>query len=458
MKKSILVVVILLSIIAILPIIGNTFITKQINERLVELESLGLKVSKDESESSYLHSSRHFEFLLKDSKEFIEYLKQYSNEQIPPYVKAMLDGVLVGADVEYSNLPFAKAFEIEIYPMKLSAKMSDTLQQDNVSLYEYIEKFLAQKGVLYHIEYNLLNSDFKGYLKDVDETYTLDDTTELTLSLEEAKFKGNGALLAPNELVSKIKKLHFNATQKENNLNFHMNDFKSTSNFESANTYITNIDIDETLLELKGDGRDVDISMDSLRVNASSNDQGTTTQINSKSSIKDLKLATKEATVNLEDFNFDIAINGLDKQEHTKFMELVSQNYVFMTPESNQALSASATSLLSKGLEIEVADFSIKKFAYNVDKKIKGFKVQTVLKVKEDLGLAKKMQISPLMALPNIGLESELRISKEMYTKVLKRNGLTAGLAGFEKEDGDDYLFIVKFADTKLSINGKSLN
>ncbi|MDF1878345.1 hypothetical protein JHD46_01685 [Sulfurimonas sp. SAG-AH-194-C20] len=447
MKKRIIAVVVLLLIIVSLPNIGNSFIQNRVDERLVELESFGLQVSKDVTISNYFKTSRHFEFLLKDPQKFLEYLQKYSDKQFPPYVNAMLEGVLIGTDIKYSNLPFAKSFEIEIYPMQFSQKMNEKLKS-----------FLALKGLLYHIDYNLLNADFKGYIKDIKENFSLQNDTQLNLLLDSAKFSGNGALLAPNELSSKIKELQFELVQEKKSLKVVFHKLKSSTNFESANTYLTNVDVDSMLLLLKGTGDEVNISMDSLRVNASSNDQGESTQLNSKTSLKSLEFTSNQSRFTMKKFNFDVALSGLDKQEYINFAQLVSQNNMKVTGDYSKDLKESMVKLLSKGVFFEVADFSIKEFSKDSAKPIKGFTLKSTLTIKEDAALSHKMKISPFMAIPNISLQSEIRISKELYNKLKKENGMLARFSTYEKEDGDDYVFILKFLDTKASLNGRRLN
>ncbi len=451
MKKSILAVAVLLLIITALPTVGNTFIKKQIDERLLELESFGLQATKDESQTSYLSSSRHFEFLLKDSHKFLTYLQNYSDQQIPPYVNAMLEGVLIGVDIDYSNFPFAKAFEIEIYPMKLSQMMSAELQSSNIKVYEKINIFLGLKGILYHIEYNLINADFKGYIKDIKESFILQDASAVKISLHGAKFSGNGPLLAPNELSSKIKELDIELVEGEKSLKLMFENLKSSTNFESINTYISSVDIESMLLTIRGIGNDIDVKIEKLRANASSNDQDNSTQLNSKTSIKSLIFKSNESILNIQKLNLDVALSGLDKQEYMVFTKLLSQN-------NQLKIQKSMMKLLSKGMVLEIADFSVKKFSTDSQAKIKGFKLKSSLLIKEDKNLAQKIQISPLLGISNLELESEIKISKELYTKLKDTNILLRLFNGYEKEDGDDYIFLLKFLDNNASINGKSLN
>lgn len=451
MKKSIFAVLILLGIILFLPTLGNTFIKQEIDTRVSELQSFGLEVSQDKTVSTYLHTSRHFEFLLKDSQKFLTYLQQYSAKQIPPYVNAMFEGVIIGADIEYSNLPFAKAFEVEIYPMTLSEKMSEELQKSDLDIYKKLTNFLSLKGLLYHIEYNLLNEDFKGYIKDIKEEFLLKDGTELRILLEDVDFKGNGVLIAPKELSSKMKNLHFSVHQNEKSLEVVLKNLKSGMNFESLNTYVTSVEIDTMQITLSGVSDDINISMDELRVNGSSNDQTTTVQLNSKTSLKSLQFTTKDSNFMMQKFNFDMALNELDKDEYLHLTQLLSQDKVMVSQQYSEAIQTSAIKLLSKGLVLNIADFSVGKFA-------KGFKINTLLTIKEDKDLLEKMKISPLMAITNINFQSDIRISKELYAKLQKTNPMLARLNGYEKEDGDDHLFILRFSDGKASINGRSLN
>ena len=140
MKKSILLVATILVIIATLPIIGNSFIKKMIDTRLVELKSHGLATKNDTSKSNYLHSFRHFEFTVQDSSKFLKYLNTFSDKQIPPFVNATLRGATVGMDVEYNNLPFAKGLSIEIYPLTLSDNIAQGMKDEDEAFYNYVEK------------------------------------------------------------------------------------------------------------------------------------------------------------------------------------------------------------------------------------------------------------------------------------------------------------------------------
>ena len=458
MKKSIIAVVLLLLIIAALPIIGNTFVKHTIDERLLELTSLGLEVNKDKTESTYLQSQRHFELLLKDSKNFIKHLSQYNEQQIPPYVNAMLDGAVIGVDVTYSNLPFAKAFVVEFYPLTLSKELELSLTQNDALFYKYVEKFLQAKGVLYHINYNLLNEDFDGYIKDIDEKYSLSSGVDIALDLKKATFKGNGELLAPNELISKIGKFRLDAQQDAKEFHVVMNNLSGTSSFESESTYITAGEIESMELNLTGTDEDMTLDIKSLRINASSNDQGSDVELNSKSSIDKLVVHSKALDVNMSKFNFDIALSDLDKKSFEELRILVAQNSSNTNGTNNPEIQKSMMKLLSKGMILNIVDFSLENIQTARAGDLKGFKVDTTMTLKEDAMLAEKVKVSPLLALSGLEVITNIKISKEMFHFLAKSAPMLTNLYKYAKEENNDLIFNMNFVDSKPTINGKTLN
>lgn len=458
MKKSIIVVLIVLVVIGLLPIIGNSFMKKTIDERLTQLKSFGLETTSDEGNSTYLHTSRHFEFLLKDSHRFVNYLQKYSDAQIAPYVNTMLDGVLLGADVEYSNLPFAKALTIEIYPLALSQEMKASVRKNDLQFYTYIDKFLQSKGVLYHINYNLLNDDFDGYVKDIDETYKLDDGLDLDVSLKKATFKGNGALIAPNELSSKVKELQLSAIKDSKKLNVVLHKFSSKSNFESQNTYLTSAEFKNIEILLSGTDQDLNVSIKDVKLNGSSNDQGSESELNSRSIIKNMSFNGAGVVFELDDLALDIALNGLNKVKYEELRLLVSKNNNLNSAVSQKELQTSLLNLLAKGLVLEIADFSLKNIETETLGDLNGFEMKSTFTLKADPSLRQKVQMSPLLALSNINVVTNIKISKEIYNQLLNNQSMLASLTKYAKVDGDDYIFDISLIDSKMVVNGKALN
>jgi len=458
MKKSVIVVLLILVLISMLPIVGNSFMSNTIDSRLTQLKSFGLESISDDTNTSYLSTSRHFEFLLKDSHKFVNYLKQYSDAQIPPYINAMLDGVLLGADLEYSNLPFAKAVTIEIYPLSLSPEMQASISDTDIKFLAYLNKFLHSKGVLYHIEYNLLNDDFDGYVKDIKESYKLDDGLEMNLILNKVSFKGNGPLVAPKQLSSNVEKLELNAIKDKRELSLMLDKFTSKSNFESQNTYITSAEFKKIELLISGTMQDLNVSISDIKVNGSSNDQGKTAELNSKTSIKEMHFISDDMAFNFKNLDLDMALSGLNKKRYEELRLLISRNNNLNSPLSQRELQNSMFNLLEKGLVFDIANFSLKNIETQRLGALKGLEIKSKFAFKEDSALKQKVQISPLLALAGMNIDTKIRVSKEIYVEMLKNQSMLAHLFKYAKVDSDDYIFDITLIDSKIIVNGKALN
>ena len=459
MKKILIFIVVAVVAVALLPIVGNKMMQDSIDERIEKLESFGFDVKVSKKESSYLETKQHFEFQLKDADKFIIFLNHYSDKQIPPYVKASLEGVVLGTDVEYSNFPLNKALSIDIYPLTLSTQMEKNLKHEDVEFFNFLDKFLHSKGALYHIDYEIVSEEFEGYIRDISEQYTLKDGTKIYLNLKDASFKGAGDLLAPDSLISSIKDLSLDIEDTSTKVVVSIVDLRSSANFESESTYITAAQMKKFKFSVTGVGEDFFLRAKELQLNVSSNTQGETAELNAKSSIGQLIAKSERSAVKVENFSYDIALSNLDKNAFEKIRVLASdldQNKR-ISPQTQKKMQESVIELLSKGLELNIAQLQLKSIKVNEKEDLKGFDIKAKLKVKEDLDLAKKLQTSPLSLVQNVTMNLKLRFSQELYTKITTGIPSTSLIAKYAKVDNEDVVFVIDFVNSQLTINGKAL-
>lgn len=457
MKKIVLLALGAIIVLAALPIIGNQFVEKNIDESVLELKSYGLGVEKSQTQSSYLNTKKHFEFLLKDADNFVAYLNKYANKQIPPYVNAALEGVLIGADVEYSNIPFTKAISVDIYPLSVSPTLAKSMQEKDLHFYEALKKFLQSKGVLYHMNYNVMSEDFDGYIKDIKENYTLEDATKISFILQGATFEGQGKLLAPTRLNSKIQKIDMKMKNDNATINFILSQLHGSSNFESQGTYLSSIDLANLDMLVDAPNDNIVLQASNFKVNIASNDQGKKAELNTKSTLKHLELQSQKITFDMKDISYDVAVNGLDKD--------ILENIRILLNRANQQPSLAlredilneSIKLFSKGLELKVADLSFKKLLINKTQDLDGLSLKMDMHLKEDPNLASKLKLSPLLLAQNVDLDLKLKLSKSIYKNLTAGSRMAAGLQSYAKEEGDNMIFNVLFKDGKLTMNGKAL-
>lgn len=456
MKKVLAFLALVVVIFALLPIMGNKLVEEELANKVEVLVSYGVEVSKSTTDSSYLNTKKHYEFLVKDTEKFVQYLSQFSDAQLPPYVNAMVDGVLVGVDIKYSNIPISDGLLIDIYPLSLSKKMMENLENDDKDFYKYFKNLLQNKGVLYHINYNVVNSGFDGYIQDINEEYVLKNKSKVTLKLLNASFEGSGLLIAPDSLTSKIETVIFTLTEGGEEFNVLLKGLSTASTFESQSTYASSARLKTIEVTIKGSSaKDAIVKVDDLHINASANTQGEKAEYNVKTSCKELDINAQSSNLQAYDFNYDISLTNVDKDSIEELRVLVSEASGSSSPESEEKIKASAVNVISKGLSLVIADFSLAQIAVNKAEKIKGFSLKAKLDLQEDADVAGKIKNSPVMLAQNIDLDVKFRLSKALFTLLNKQAPMSALANNYAKEEGEDLVFDIQFNKGQLTLNGK---
>ena len=459
MKKAIIVLVVVISIIALLPIIGNNVAEEVLQERVSLLTANGLELKNDTTVSSYLSTKKHYEFLISDAPVFMEYLKQQSSSQIPPYVDAMISGAVVGLDIKYSNFPLTSKVVVDIYPLTLPTNISDELKKENIAFYTYVNKLLQGKGVLYHMNYYLSDKLFDGYIKDIDEEYLFDDGSKVNLKLSNATYYGNGSLIAPENLHTNISKISIKADKSKKAIVFEMNNLTSTSTFESQSTYVSGAAMKSmSFIVDEGQHSKLKASIDDIKINVSSNTQGKKAEFYTKSSFRKFKLNYKDADIGVTGFNYDISLDNVDKDSFEEFRKLSTKANINYSSGYEKQLIDSAIKAVSKGLSLSIADMSVKKITLKDKKPIDGFSLMAKIVLKEDPELAYKIKTSPMSISENINLSSTIKFSKDIYALINKEAPVTSMANSLAKENKNDLVFEITLNNGKLSVNDKQLN
>jgi hypothetical protein len=364
----------------------------------------------------------------------------------------------MGADIEYNNLPFSKSIVVELYPLSLSKDFREKMQKEDPAFEIYLSEFLQSKGVLYHISYNLLNDEFKGYVKDIVASYDFKKDLKIAFDLKGATFKGKGKLIAPQEISSKVKSFHVDIENQKQLLKLDLSKLSSKSKFDSKNSYKTEMELNKLTVHLTGTDSDANVTMKGLDISASSNDTKIKSKLESKVSFKEFHIASKDEVLNMKKFLFELHIDGLDKNKFEVFRSIASKNDLSNSSKYQKDVQTSLIELLEKGLTIDIKKFSIKDVEIAKIGNIKGFDINTKIVIKADPSLTQKIAMSPLMAIGDIDVHTKMKINKKMYSYMMQNPGMLIQLNKYAKEDGNNVIFNIDFVDSKMSVNGQSLN
>ncbi len=457
MKKIVIFFTTIILLIASVPIIGNQFIEGTLNDKIQNLKLNGLGVNDSTTQSSYLVTKKHYEFFAQDVDKFIAYLNRYSDEQLPPYVNAALDGAVVGVDLEYSNLPFIKDVSIDLYPLSLSKPMKAEIKKEDAKFSEYLESFLQNRGVLYHVDYDMASESFKGYVKDIDERHTLEDSTKLHLKLKNAIYSGKGELIAPTQLNSSVSTISLEVEQDSQSLDVELNNFTSFSDFKSHSSYVNAFGLQSVkLTALTQTNEKIILSASNVKVNVELNTEGKRTWIGAKNSLQNLYLSSKDVNFKAASFIYDASLEDMDKDSF-EALRVIASKLSKNSSNLEDRMKNALVELFSKGLKLNVSDFSLNEIVLSDAQNLGSTSLGATLVLKEDSDLAKKIDQSLLLLTSSVDMDVKFKLSKKIFGLIERTFPMATMIKNYAKEDGVNLIYDVSMKNGEFRVNGKAL-
>lgn len=455
MKKLLIISSIILVILASLPLVGNKIVESELNKRIETLSSYGINTKKRDTFSNYLDTKKHYEFVVEDADKFIEYLSKHSNAQIPPYVYTILDGTTVGVDLKYNNIPISDVVSVDIYPLALSEKAIDGIKDEDVGFGAYFEKFLRGGGLKYHLDYNVANQEFNGYIKDIDEAYAFASGQKLAIKLKASTFNGKGLLVAPELITSNTKKIFLDVTNQTNRIIINLDNTLIKSVFESTTTYKTEFKINSLDLDIDDlkTGK-TKLNIQKILLELGSTTKGLKAEFSSKSSFEKLNLDTKQQIAEITGFHYDVDLKGIDKDSFEEVNKLLNKTKYNTDYQINLKIQRLLQELFMRGFELDVSDFSVKNMKINKTKDLEGMNLKLNMKLPQST-TAKTNILNPMKVLDKIDLDLFLNISKPMFVAVTRSNPIVALSKGFAKSKGNSLIYDIKMKNGSVSVNGK---
>lgn len=452
-KKIIIIAALLVAIIAALPLVGNMGIKKIIDERIVMLEGNGLKVERSDNGSSYLETKAHYEFMLEDPVAFQNYLTTLSKAQVPAYMHAMLDDVVMAADVSYSNLVVNSDVSLDLYPVAFTKEAGERMKAEDATLYEQMIEMLENREFMYHMDYDVAASTFKGYIKDINREIVFKDGKKAKIVFEAATFDGKGTLVEPESVVLRVKNADVDFSLPEDaKMKLSMNDLTSNSIFSAKNSFDLDYEarklhfyFKDKLTEIQIDATEMKTISDSKVINAK-----LSTAVNA--SMKHFKMQDQNGSVELHDFAFVMDADNIDEAAYEAFQKASEQ-----AGASSQHAMLASLGVVSKGFDLHIDELSVKKIALKDSGLMDGFDHKIDIAIKADDQLVQKMQMTPMALMQNINIDAKLKFASAFYS-FIKKQGANLVLAdSFVKQDGDNAVFDILLQDGKITVNGKSL-
>ena len=500
MKKTLFFSLLFIILAAVSPIIGNKIVTYYVDQEIIAVKEKGITLNFKSETPGYMYTSKQYEFILTDVDAFAKYLTEYGAGLLPPYTDELLKSIVFRLDMKYHNIPFLESISIDIYPMYISDKIMDKLKGSDNVFFKNFENFITRQGLLYHIDYDLLSENYKGHIKNIDYNERGYDGSNIILTLHNAIFNGSGSFKAPKSLKTNIEKIYLqtNDTSKEVSIEINrlgiqssegmdksveviyekskelydktkemyeesdipeqMNDIKEESEDTARDMYNTSMQMKSMFFKSKDKKSDEEVNVEAQNVDINSSSQSDNQKSKNRSYFffESLNLKSNTQEMRMSQVVYHSSMHNIDAKAFRDLLKLMlelktSPSYMTITK-----LKISAIEILSKGLKVDIPEFSIANISYEGED-LGGFKLVSAVNVKEDKNLAAKMLFSPFFIVQNLDFQLNLSVSKKIYSKFVEEVPLALLALSATNQTATDLIYDVSFINGNLKVNGSSV-
>ena len=452
-KKLLIIGAVVVAVLAGLPLVGNMGVKKITEDRIAMLESNGIKVDQSDNGSGYMTTKSHYEFTLEDPTAFKAYLSTLSKAQVPAYLSTMLDDVVMGADVEYSNLLINSDVMVDLYPVSFSQEAGERMKVEDAKLYEQMVAMLENREFMYHMEYDVSGERFKGNIKDIDKTITFQDGRTAKIVFEKATFEGAGTLVEPKSVDLNVKRANLDFSLPDDaKMTLVMADLSSQSTFSAKNSFDLTYKAKQLNFHFNDAVSTLEVSATDMQTTSTSITNNGKLSTTVDATVKQFSMRDQNNSVALENFEFKMDADNVDEVAYEAFQKASEQSAA-----GSQYTMLAAVGVVSKGFNVNIEKLSVEKIAIKDSEMMNGFKHAIKINVKEDENLMQKLQVSPMALLQNIDVDAKLNFATEFYAFMKAQGNNLSMVDNFAKVDGDDVLFDIILKDGQVSVNGQSL-
>ena len=410
----------------------------RVNTELTMIEQNGFKVEDREIKEK----EEHFVLSFNDPQKIVHFLKQQGTDMTLEEAQ-VFQGMKVGVDLKYLNDTYS-AVSAELYPLNLPpaiTKQTELTEEDKHFLAQ-LNSMLERKALLVHVDFNKLLSSFKGHIKDVNETFKMEE--EINLALQSATFEGN---IKDDKITDIAQNIDLMRLKMSNVLNVSLTkiastykvgntEYASTSTYKMANATISGKFNEEAFL-------------------ISANTIDSSTEISVKNNlissaihfnVANLEMSEGTQKVKVENSIFALNIGNLDLNVLKK-IEAADVN-------DEALLNTLMQELISKEITINIPNFEVKKIEY-LGKNMEGFSLNSQFKINKSANLA-AIELNPFAAMSAANTKTKIILSPELFMLIAQdpRAMMLTMLIQPQELNGKK-VYEIELKDGKLLVNGK---
>ena len=409
---------------------------KHVDNELTTLEQNGFTVK----ERKIQESEEHFIISFDDTGKITNYLNKKASKVTKEDI-ARMRGLKVGVDITYLRDNYS-AVSADIYPVALPESILQSTGAEDKANVEHIKKMMSEKKILVHLDFNKLLNSFKGYMKDINETF--EDKVSVTVTMQGLTFKGN----VENEKLKNIQQsLRLLSLNAEKEFSMKVSDLTSSYLLFGPSPYDTKSEYHIESLEMK-EPSPSSLKLTGLQGKVANSVANDLLKSTLTTKVDKIKLTEGQETYELSDIRFNSNINNLDVTS----LETLQKT----DPQNEKAIMEISQKMISKGINMHISNFSVNKIEKN-KVKMDGFRLNSSLQIDKSFDIHSASG-NPLAMLPAFSGKSSIFISSELFTIITQDPRAMLLLMFFpplEKEGKKNYE--IKLEKGNLTVNGISL-
>ncbi len=420
--------------------IGSAQITEkiktQVNNELTTLQQNGFKVK----ERKIKEREEHFVIDFDDPTKITRYLNSQGAEVTQEDI-LLFKGLKIAVDAKYLYDSYS-ALSLDIYPISLPESLLQSTDKEDKEAIAYIQKMMADKKLLVHLDFNKLLSGFKGYIKDIHETF--EDKEKITFVSQGFKFEGD----IENKKVKTVRQtLKLLSLGAGNELSMKLSNFKSNYTLTGLSPYDFKSTYSVEKIKIQGE-EEFSMFMKNLNVTAISSVKNNLLKSSITTKADETKLIEKQKSYTMDDIFFDYKIDNLDiaSFEALKGLDI----------NDEKAINALSQKIVSKGITMKIPHFSIKKISDN-GKSMDGFELSASLAIDKSFDINAASQ-NPLAILDAISSKTDISVSSELFSLIAQEpKAMMILMLMPPVEKDNNKIYEIEFIKGKLTVNGKSI-
>ncbi len=405
-----------------------------VNNQLQILQQNGFIAEDKKSEAKQEHFIIHYA----DPDKISSYLQSH-NMNLSKEEAEALKGLKIGVDLAYLQSA-SSAISIELYPAAFPPSLIQNADQDGKKI---LEKIIAQKIFLAHVDINKLLTSFEGYFKDIDTTFEA-TSDPVTLLSKGFTFGGTYDTETLTSTTNSIKEFTLSAKSggKLSMINLAGNykndgatpyEYKSKQEIGSIGFWDTN---------------GTNASLQGVRFESAGEVEN-----NLSNSFVQLELAKAEITEPQRAFRLE----GFKSKATLSNVSIAAIETMNRLDENDaEGYKKAFNELLSHGITLNLDEFVLQKYGEGNGGLSDGLSANAIVKIDKNLDIT-QIEQNPAALLGSIDAAAHIEFSDTLYELLQKQPYFTLASLLFTpiiKENKK--IFDLEFKQGNLKVNGKS--